>query len=387
MPIAVEKEKKTRKRRLTAPEVVRLQKMCRDRLVSDLYAQKAYPGMPISGARTLSDLYEIPLSVVRSTLDSLRTEGVLEGLPREGMKVVSLPTRPQSLKGIRIAMIAELEESNPDYVYNRSAEIATGMDRILNEQGGHLDFFNLWQKKDREPFLHQLLHSGYDALIVAISRYQTTEFHREYQSFSIPCICIDCNVDGIDCVDFDDEQIGRLIARHALDLGHRRTAFYHFPSHAWSAMRLNGIRKEFAERGVPPPDVLEYPFVREDREDFVFRNFERITEGKYTFVMAANDRLAKEIFLAARRKHLRIPEDFSLSGIDDSSFFRELNLTTVSLHSMDLGLAALELLKRKIFMRESHAEPEKVLVPCPLIIRNTTREITWENQNEKRRTE
>ena len=80
MPIAVEKEKKTRKRRLTAPEVVRLQKMCRDRLVSDLYAQKAYPGMPISGARTLSDLYEIPLSVVRSTLDSLRTEGVLEGL-------------------------------------------------------------------------------------------------------------------------------------------------------------------------------------------------------------------------------------------------------------------------------------------------------------------
>ena len=152
-------------------------------------------------------------------------------------------------------------------------------------------------------------------------------------------------------------------------------------------MRLNGIRKEFAERGVPPPDVLEYPFVREDREDFVFRNFERITEGKYTFVMAANDRLAKEIFLAARRKHLRIPEDFSLSGIDDSPFFRELNLTTVSLHSMDLGLAALELLKRKIFMRESHAEPEKVLVPCPLIIRNTTREITWENQNEKRRTE
>ena len=372
MSVTMENVKKERKRRLTAPEVVRLQKMCRDRLVSDLYAQKAWPGMPISGARTLSDLYKIPLSVVRSTLDSLRAEGVLEGVPREGMRIVTLPRRPQSLKGIRIAMITELEESNPNHIYNRSAEIATGMDRVLNEQGGHLDFFNLWKRKEQTDFLPKMFHSGYDALIVTAERYRTADIFRVSSFSPIPCIFVDCSVNGLDCVDFDDEQIGRVIARHALDLGHRRTVFYHFPCHAWSVMRLNGIRKEFAERGVPPPDVLEYPFCREDKEDFVFRNFDWITKGKYTFVMAANDRLANMIFQAARRNHIRIPEDFSLSGIDDSPFFRELNLTTVSLHSMDLGLAALDLLKRKLFMRETYMEPERVLVPCQLIIRNTT---------------
>ena len=148
-------------------------------------------------------------------------------------------------------------------------------------------------------------------------------------------------------------------------------------------MRLKGIRKEFAAWGVPPPDVVDYPFVREDHEDFVSRNFDRIAKGNYTFVMAANDRLAKSILLAARRRNLRIPGDFSLSGVDDSPFCRDLNLTTVSLHSMDLGLAALELLKRRLFMPESHAEPEKVLVPCPLIVRNTTGKITGEIFNEK----
>ncbi len=378
-----ETEKKVRKRRLNALEVVRLQTLCRDRLVSELYEQKAYPGMPIPGVKTLSEQYEIPLSVVRSTLNALRTEGVLESIPREGMKVISLPSRPQSLKGIRIAMIAELEESNPAYVYNRSAEIATGMDRILNEQGGHLDFFNFWKRRKQKTFFHQLLHSGYDALILAANRFQTADFIHDCQFFPMPCIYVDYSREGIDCVDFDDEQIGRVIARHVLELGHRRTAFYHFPLHRWSDMRLNGIRKEFAEWGVQAPDVLEYPFVRRDNEDFVFRHFDRIIKGKYTFVMAANDRLAESIFLAAQRNHIRIPEDFSLSGIDDSPFFRELNLTTVSLSSMDLALAALELLKRKIFMRDAHAEPETVLVPCPLIVRNTTRRITRESENGK----
>ena len=383
MPELQETGKKARKRRLNALEVVRLQALCRDRLVSELYRERAYPGMPIPGVKTLSEQYAIPLSVVRSTLNALRAEGVLESVPREGMKVVSLPSRPKSLKGIRIAMIAELEESNPDYVYNRSAEIATGMDRILNEQGGHMDFFNLWQKTDPDSFFHQLSHSGYDALIVAISRYQTTDFLREYPFLTIPCISIDCNVEGIDCVDFDDEQIGHRIARHALELGHRRTLYYHYSYHSWSEMRLKGIRKEFAAWGVPAPDVVDYPFVREDHEDFVSRNFDRIAKGNYTFVMAANDRLAKSILLAARRRNLRIPGDFSLSGVDDSPFFRDLNLTTVSLHSMDLGLAALELLKRRLVMPESHAEPEKVLVPCPLIVRNTTGKITGEIFNEK----
>ena len=315
MPELQETGKKARKRRLNALEVVRLQALCRDRLVSELYRERAYPGMPIPGVKTLSEQYAIPLSVVRSTLNALRAEGVLESVPREGMKVVSLPSRPKSLKGIRIAMIAELEESNPDYVYNRSAEIATGMDRILNEQGGHMDFFNLWQKTDPDSFFHQLSHSGYDALIVAISRYQTTDFLREYPFLTIPCISIDCNVEGIDCVDFDDEQIGHRIARHALELGHRRTLYYHYSYHSWSEMRLKGIRKEFAAWGVPPPDVVDYPFVREDHEDFVSRNFDRIAKGNYTFVMAANDRLAKSILLAARRRKQKVKSGWAEGAV------------------------------------------------------------------------
>ena len=373
MPIAVEKEKKTRKRRLTAPEVVRLQKMCRDRLVSDLYAQKAYPGMPISGARTLSDLYGIPLSVVRFTLDSLRTEGVLEGLPREGMKVVSLPTRPQSLKGVRIAMIGWLDESHPESINNRSAVIAAGMDPVLNSQGGKLDFYNLWKQKNVGAFVHKLLHSGYDALIDTTASFELPQtFQKEYREASIPCICTEPNSENVDSVSFDNKQIGRLAARHALELGHRRIAFYHHTCHSWSEDRLCGIRSEFAEWGVSPPDVLEYPFFNIEEDDFVFRHFERILQGKYSFIIASNDHLASYIFHAAERKNLKIPDAFSLCGVDDLPATRDLNLTTVPLRPMDLGLAALDLLKKRLFMPDSCANTETKLIKCQLIIRNTT---------------
>ena len=55
MPELQETGKKARKRRLNALEVVRLQALCRDRLVSELYRERAYPGMPIPGVKTLSD--------------------------------------------------------------------------------------------------------------------------------------------------------------------------------------------------------------------------------------------------------------------------------------------------------------------------------------------
>jgi len=376
MPVMMEKEKKERKRRLTAPEVVRLQKMCYDRLFSELYDRKAYPGMPIAGARTLSGQYNIPLSVVRSTLDALRSEGVLESAPREGMRIVALPDRPQSLKGVRIAMIGKLELTHPDHIHSRPAVIAAGMDPILNRQGGKLDFFNLWKQEDPSAFVHRLLHSGYDAFIDAIGGHEADfVFRKEYPELSIPCISIDINLDGVNCVKFDDEQIGHEIARHALELGHRRTAFYHYTQHRWSAERLNGVLKEFAAWGVPAPDILEYPYFSMEEDDFVFRNFNRITDGKYTFVMAANDRLASYVYHAAKRKDMRIPEDFSLTGADDLMNLRDLNLTTVALRDMDLGMAVLELVKKKIFMPETCRKPEKVLVRCSLMIRNTTTKI------------
>lgn len=372
-------EKKARKRRLNALEVVRLQTLCRDRLVAELYEQKAYPGMPIPGVKTLSEQYAIPISVVRSTLNALRTEGILASVPREGMKVISLPQRPQSLKGIRIAMIGWLDESCPESIYNRSAVIAGGMDPVLNSQGGKLDFFNLWKQKNPEEFVHRLLHSGYDALIDTTDfTNEPTSFQKEYKESRIPCICTEPNSGNSDYVCFDNEQIGRLIARHALELGHRRTVFYHHTRHYWSEERLQGVRNEFADWGVPPPDVLEYPFFNREEDDFVFRHFDQILQGKYTFVMASNDHLASRIFLAAERYQLKIPEVFSLCGVDDLLSTRDLNLTTVPLRPMELGLAALDLLKKRLFMPESCAKTEKILIKTQLIVRNTTTQNTGE---------
>ena len=94
-------KKKERKRRLTAPEVLAMQKLCHERIISDIHANKTSPGMPLPGIRILSKQYNIPLSVIRSTLDDLKNEGILEAIPREGVRLRSVPPLPASLKGKR----------------------------------------------------------------------------------------------------------------------------------------------------------------------------------------------------------------------------------------------------------------------------------------------
>ena len=45
---------------------------------------------------------------------------------------------------------------------------------------------------------------------------------------------------------------------------------------------------------------------------------------------------------------------------------------------MELGLAALDLLKKRLFMPESCAKAEKILIKTQLIVRNTTTQNTGE---------
>ena len=367
-------KKKERKRRLTAPEVLAMQKLCHERIISDIHANRTSPGMPLPGIRILSKQYNIPLSVIRSTLDHLKKEGILESVPREGMKLRSIPSLPASLNGKRFAIIANLNENNPRHVLNPPIQLANSIEPVLNEQGGQLVFLNYWRFGCCEKILELIDSESIDAIFYMESLPGEAEFLRKIRSRGIPIVSFAPDASGVDSVDFDQEDIGRLQAEHLIGLGHRRIAVFYFPEKNWSVARTQGTAKEFRRCGMPGPELFEFHFERDDTDGSILRLLPEIA-GKYSAVIATNDIMAERILEASERLGLSVPRDFSLIGADNLEFAVLHNLTTVHLSQIHLGYAAFEILKKRLLSPEPVSVCEKIRIQCTLFRRNTTKPI------------
>ncbi|KXP06556.1 LacI family DNA-binding transcriptional regulator [Tsukamurella pseudospumae] len=176
-----------------------------------------------------------------------------------------------------------------------------------------------------------------------------------------------------DAVANDDAAGARLVARHLVELGHRtvgqvcagggagevrRTAF------AAEATRLGATVVETAWRGAAS-----------DEAGFAGA-MEVLGAAGVTAIFAANDVMAVGVLGAAQERGLRVPDDLSVVGYDDTSLAaaRLIGLTTVDDRSFDVGVQAGTLLVGRM---DPDAEPasggreNRVLAPRTVIRRTT----------------
>lgn len=136
-------------------------------------------------------------------------------------------------------------------------------------------------------------------------------------------------------------------ARHIASLGHTRIAHIHGPDSFLSAAeRLRGFRVGLAEYGLKldPQYTLQGGYTFESGlqcGETLLGLAERPTA-----VFAGNDEMAVGVYQAARRAGLRIPEDLSIVGFDDSPIATRIwpTLTTVRLPIVHMGRIAAQLL-------------------------------------------
>ena len=84
-----------------------------------------------------------------------------------------------------------------------------------------------------------------------------------------------------------------------------------------------------------------------------------------------DDVIAAGLYLAARERGLRIPEDLSVVGFDDMDFARVLSppLTTVALDAELLGSKSFELLEQRMSGKRTR---RRVVLPAELLVRGST---------------
>jgi LacI family transcriptional regulator len=148
--------------------------------------------------------------------------------------------------------------------------------------------------------------------------------------------------------DMNETRAATDMVEHLVSLGHRRIAhIVGHPAHGASGWRLDGYRQGLEKAGLRFNPELVVP------GEFSFASGVLAAETLFslpeppTAIFAANDDMAAGVIRVALERNLRIPEDVSICGFDDTPLSQQTfpALTTVHQPSRDMGrLATQELL-------------------------------------------
>ena len=192
---------------------------------------------------------------------------------------------------------------------------------------------------------------------------------------------------GIPSVNVDDRGGARAAARHLIDLGHRRVGLLYStlsrelevdadpqPSALAHATRERylGWRDELDTAGAETVSIG----VPIGGRDHHYRAGQELLDRpeRPTAVLCFSDVMAVDVVRAAQDLGLRVPEDLSVVGFDDSPVATQLRpaLTTVRQDFAEKGRLAATLLTEALARGGATARARHHLLPTELIVRGST---------------
>lgn len=171
----------------------------------------------------------------------------------------------------------------------------------------------------------------------------------------------------VDAINQDNTVVGKMMARHLLDLGHRDVAFITPPltRRQWQrTKRVSGFVKEFEKEGLgdhviikAADESIDSQIPRMDSEYSMGYQLtmELLQEGrKFTAIAGQNDMMAIGALDALQEAKIRVPRDVSVIGCDNIFYsgIRKISLTTIDHFVALKGQDACDIIIRKIDARE-----------------------------------
>lgn len=137
---------------------------------------------------------------------------------------------------------------------------------------------------------------------------------------------------------------GLAATQHLLSLGHRRIAYLGGPpTSGCNQARMNGFRGAMDSAGAPVPK--DYVWLREFLYEDGLAGGAALLDlpERPTAIFAGSDEVALGVMEAARARGLRVPEDLSVVGFDDTQVARLASpqLTTIRQPLREMGAVAL----------------------------------------------
>jgi LacI family transcriptional regulator len=180
----------------------------------------------------------------------------------------------------------------------------------------------------------------------------------------------------------DNKGIGRIAANYFVSKGFKNYAFVGFKDFQWSLERQNGYIEQLQEKGYY---VNTFIF---DNTQLLWESLpERLTEWlqflqKPCAVFSANDELNMHVLNAIRETDLRVPDDFSILGVDNDELICDMaspTLSSIDHNAKQAGFDAAVVLSNWI---ESGERPAGNIISAPgtIITRGSTSSLAIDDE-------
>jgi LacI family repressor for deo operon, udp, cdd, tsx, nupC, and nupG len=253
------------------------------------------------------------------------------------------------------------------------SEVASGASEVLTPAGFRVELINLGVDADyldvESPQFRHLFSElgggrGRDALLFA----GTVSMEQKLGSglAKVPAALVGLPLNSVPGIYIDHREGGRLVARHLLQLGHRRMAIVDGrPAEAtgttvWD-QRTAGFLEVVREAGLDVPDRLHlYPgdCQAEDGVRALQSLLGSQPDPMPTAIFCHSDPLAFGALSVLRQSGLRCPQDVAVAAFDDHPMSRYWGLTTVTQHAHEQGVRAAQAL-----ISTMHAGQDQTLPP------------------------
>lgn len=185
-------------------------------------------------------------------------------------------------------------------------------------------------------------------------------------------------------VAIDERAAAYEVTNHLLGLGHARIGFVRGKENqAGTEERFQGYKAALLEKGIKIAPEL----VHKGRFDFRsgVRAAEKLLalEVPVTAIFASNDDMAAGVMMVVNRQGLKVPEELSVVGFDDSEIAENVwpMLTTVRQPLQQLGeVAALKLIETLGQSVSPHTAP--TILPHEMVIRQSTAKLAGTNKRK-----
>ena len=250
------------------------------------------------------------------------------------------------------------------------AEIVEGVDTAASDAGLEVILGSGARRPDGERRSVETLMSFRPAGLILLSPVVSTSVI-EQAATAGPVVAVEreLRLTDVDTVNDDGEAGAALVVDHLVELGHRRIVHLDGGHGARSSTRRRGYVEAMLRHGLEPR--VEPGEYTEDGGAAAARRL--LAAGlPCTALVAANDVSALGALGTLAEAGVRVPEDVSVTGYDNTSLaaLRHIGLTTVDQPRARMGRLAVETLLERL--RGGRSTPVRHQLHPALVVRRTT---------------
>ena len=306
----------------------------------------------------------------RPEVSEATREAVLEAIRHHGFTSRRSPRGP-SAKGRLVAVML------PDVRSEYFTGMLAGALEALENLDMHAVFCADPHGDDSETLHERLLGRATNGAILFFPD-QPTERIVALAEHDYPFVVVDAHhpmPPGVASVTAANLAGARAVTSHLIDLGHERIAVVTGPRDLASmSERLHGFRTALASANMLAPEDLVRSAWHSIETGYQAAQGLLDRPDRPTAIFAFNDRMALGVLRAARERGLRVPQDLSIAGFDDTELGQVAtpSLTTVRIPLEELGRIAVTQLAR--LMERQPVDSLQVELATTLIVRDSTGE-------------